>query len=258
MNRKLSLVNEWCKTNKLALNPTKSEYMLITNRFAPQQPEIFIGNNQVMRTNCFKYLGIYIDENLKFHNQIDNIKTKLSRLCGVSFRLSGYLNLHAAKNMYYSCVYATFSYCIGTWGGILLCTHRGDSLIKLQKKIVKTLFSKFCHDDTCLFRKNRILKLQDVYRFRVSVFMYKVMILSELPTLREDLLLEFPQHSHLTRSSGSLLTPFPRVEAIRMSYKYQFVQVWNEIPSTIRESRSLKLFRKSLVDNMLNTYQGRI
>ena len=67
-------------------------------------------------------------------------------------------------------------------------------------------------------------------------------------------LIKFPQHSHLTRSSGSLLTPFPRVEAIRMSYKYQFVQIWNEIPSTIRESRSLKLFRKSLVDNMLNTY----
>ena len=156
--------------------------------------------------------------------------------------------------MYYSCVYATFSYCIGTWGGILLCTHRGDSLIKLQKKIVKTLFSNFSYDDTCLFRKNKILKLQDVYRFRVSVFMYRVMILSEMPTLREDLMLEFPQHSHLTRSSGSLLTPFPRVEVIRMSYKYQFVQVWNAIPGTFKALRSLKLFRKSLMDNMLNTY----
>ena len=120
---------------------------------------------------------------------------------------------------------------------------------------MKILFSKFCHNDTCFFRKNRILKLQDVlYRFCVAVFVYRVMILSELPTLREDPLLEFTQHSHPTRSSGSLLTLSQQVEVMGMCYKYQFVQVWNAISSTIKASRSLKLFRKSLIDNMLNAY----
>ena len=253
-NQKLASVQEWCNSNKLSLNPAKSEFMLITNRTVPVQPSLFIGSNPVKRTDSFKYLGVRIDKTLKFHSHILAVKSNLSRMCGVTFRLGKYLNLRAAKNMYFACIYSTFSYCICSWGGALVTTHRGDRLIGLQAKIVKNLFEKFYSGDACLFKACRILKLVDVYKFRVCIYMYRVLILNELPTLRENLELEFPQHEYNTRSNTLLITPFPRVEVVRMSYSYQFVRIWNEIPDFLKAADTLRKFKNNLMSRILDSY----
>ena len=134
--------------------------MLISNRIVPVQPSLYIGSNLVKRTDSFKYLGVHIDKSLKFHSHVLAVKVELiinlSRMCGVTFRLGKYLNLRAAKNMYYACIYSTFSYCICSWGGVLVTTHRGGRLIGLQAKIVKNLFEKFYSGNICLFKACRI------------------------------------------------------------------------------------------------------
>ena len=38
INKKLSDISDWCKFNKLHVNPTKSEYMIVTNRKIPYSP----------------------------------------------------------------------------------------------------------------------------------------------------------------------------------------------------------------------------
>lgn len=254
VNLKLSVILEWCNSNKLALNPTKSEFMLITNRKIQVQPQIFIGNNLIKCVDNFKYLGVNIDNKLKFFNQIIQVKGKLSKMCGVSFRLSGYFNKKAAMNMYYSCVYSSVSYCISVWGGVLLCTHRGDNLIRLHARTVKNLFNKFSPVGTCPFKANKILKLPDIFKLRVSIYMYKVMILNEHPTLRRDLYISYSEHRYNTREAGFLITPFPRVEVIRMNFKYQFVQIWNQIPMTLKELPTLRMFKRSLTALMFDNY----
>ena len=254
VNRKLSIIHEWCKSNKLSLNHTKSEVMIITNKNIVNPPQIFIGNNPVKYVDNFKYLGMNIDSKIKFSNQISHVKAKLSRMCGVSFRLNRYVNRNVAINMYYSCVYSSVSYCISVWGGVLLCTHRADALIKLHAKIVKNLFTRFSPAGVCLFKTNKILKLPDLYKFRVSIYMYRVMVLNENPTLRRDLFISYPDHQYNTRGSGMLITPFPRVEIIRFSFKYQFVQIWNELPTCIKEQTCFRTFKSSLRSFMLDRY----
>ena len=135
-----------------------------------------------------------------------------------------------------------------------MTTHRGDRLIGLQAKIVKNLFEKFYSGDACLFKACRILKLVDVYKFRVCIYMYRVLILNELPTLRENLELEIPQHEYNTRSNTLLITPFPRVEVVRMSYSYQFVRIWNEIPDFLKAADTLRKFKNNLMSRILDSY----
>ena len=67
----------------------------------------------------------------------------MRQICGVSFRLRRYLNKRAALNMYYSYVYSLLSYCIGMWGGALLCTSIGEKLCHVQNKIVHKLISTY-------------------------------------------------------------------------------------------------------------------
>ena len=204
--------------------------------------------------NSFKYLGIYIDNNFKFQKHIDNLKTKLSRLCGMSFRLKNYLDFKSAIKTYYSCVYSVISYCIVTWGGTMMCTQRTIKLQKLQLRIVNNLFAKFRRSSSDVFREFSILKLPDIYRLRVCLYMYRILYLNEVPCLERLLNLEYPQHEHNTRSANELVLPFPRIEAVRMNYKYQFNHVWNNLPANLKHEPTLKIFKKSLIKYFLQSY----
>ena len=228
--------------------------MLITNKNTNITPELFIGLDKINMVNSFKYLGVHINKSLKFQVHIDNVKSKLSRMCDVTYRLRNHVNVSAAKNLYYSCVYSIFSYCIATWGGVMMCTHRCDALLRLQRRILKNLFTKFFPSAPCLFRAVGLLKLPDVYKLRVAIYMYRMLNLNECPTLRNDLELSYPQHNHGTRSSSMLSLPFPRVEVIRMSFKYQFVNVWNSIPSHIQSSPTIGIFKKNVIEFYIEQY----
>ena len=40
-----------------------------------------------------------------------------------------------------------------------------------------------------------------------------------------------PDHSHSTRYTSNLVVPFPRVNTVKINYKYQFVKIWNNLPN---------------------------
>ena len=46
---------------------------------------INLGANHIQRENGFKYLGIDLDEPLKYHKHVEHLQVGLSRLCGVFF-----------------------------------------------------------------------------------------------------------------------------------------------------------------------------
>ena len=254
VNNRLAIIDDWCNANKLYLNRSKCEYMLITNRVLQATPNIHIANDKLSQATSFKYLGVIIDQSLKFQPHIEALMSRLSQVCGASFRLKHHLNLIAAKKMYYACFYSIATYCIGIYGGTMLCTHRCDRLVRLQAKIMKNLFSKFFPSTRCLFKKIKILKLPDVYRLKVNVFMYRMLKLDEFPSIRRNLRLEYATLSYGTRYAGNLIPPFPRVEAIRINFQYQFINVWNSTPLAIKALPNFRSFKRALIDFYLNSY----
>lgn len=188
----------------------------------------------------------HIDENLKYHDQINHIRSKLRQFRGITFRLNSYLDIKSAKKVYYSMVYSSISYCIVVWGGIFCCTGRGDELQRLHSRIVKNLFSKFFNDNICIFKANSILKLIDIYKMRVAVYIFKVLKLGSYPELFNDLNFRTNNHLYNTRNIDNLLLPFPRVENIRINYNYMFPHIWNEIPNHIKELGNLRIKKKTI------------
>ena len=254
VNSRLSIIFDWCNFNKLSLNPTKSEFMILTNKKIISSPDIYIGQSAVKRVKCFKYLGISIDDDLKFHSQIKIIENKLSQFCGITYRLHKFFNFRSSKNVYYACIYSVISYCIAVWGGVTQCTSRCNRLDNLHKRIIKNLFHKYFSAGGCLFKAAKILKLGDIFRLRVGIYMYKICNTNSVPTLKNALDLHFPDHDYSTRGSNTLVVPFPRVESIRINFKYQFVKVWNDVPENIKASESIAIFKNSLKQHFLNSY----
>ena len=97
VNGKLSQILDWCQFNKMILNPTKSQYILLTNKCTPDDPVIKLGDEIIERVASVKYLGVHIDEKLKYHDQIAHIRSKLRHFRGTTYRLRKYLDKNTAK-----------------------------------------------------------------------------------------------------------------------------------------------------------------
>ena len=254
VNERLKTIFHWCCYNKLSLNPSKCSYMLFTNKNVPFDPIIKINDNPITRSRVFKYLGVYVDDKLKYQKQIDTLCTKTSRLCGVSYRLQGHLDMRAAKNVYFSCIYSVLTYCICIFGGVFQNSQRGKRLISLHNKSVKNLFCKFCLSGGCIFKQMKLLKLIDIHKLYVCIYMYKMISLNEVPTLQKNMNLQYPSHNYETRIRSNPIVPFPRVITLEINYKYQCTKIWGEIPDYMKALSSLKIFKKTLTDYFLSKY----
>ena len=142
VNSILARLLDWCRFNAMFLNPSKCEFMLITNKHVHIEPNIILGSTTLDRASNFKFLGIHLDDKQKYNLHLDYIKAKLSQFCGVTYRLKNYFTPKAAKNMYYACIYSFITYCVTVWGGVLCCTAKAAHLQNYHNRIVMNLFSK--------------------------------------------------------------------------------------------------------------------
>ena len=84
--------------------------------------------------------------------------------------------------------------------------------------------------------------------------MYRLLAENSNPYLQNSIQVRYPTHYYNTRSRNQLSLPFPRVDAIKYNYQYQFVDIWNGVPENIKNSESLKLFRKRYTEYLINLY----
>ena len=115
----LSKVVAWLNVNKLSLNVNKTHYILFTNATRPISFEFDIKMNgeNVKRVSSTKFLGVIVDEHLKWHEHIKLIKNKVSKGIWLLCKGRKVLNVSTILNMYmYSTfVYPYLTYCNEFW-----------------------------------------------------------------------------------------------------------------------------------------------
>ena len=65
-----------------------------------------------------KYLGIYLDEHLTWNFQLDQIKNKLSRSCGLLAKLRCFTKTDLLRTVYFAIFDSILRYAIQVWGSI--------------------------------------------------------------------------------------------------------------------------------------------
>ena len=116
-NDEILKIEKWLLHNKLTLNHSKTNYML----FSPQKEcgkDFFLSiNGQIIhRTAEAKYLGVYLDEKLKWNAHIQHLCKKLSQYCGLFCHLRHNITQKHLLLLYHSLVYPHLLYGILTWG----------------------------------------------------------------------------------------------------------------------------------------------
>ena len=91
LSHDLDKLSKWLVSNKLTLNATKTEFMLIGSRqrlsTLSDTLELSIDNVPIEQVSSVKSLGIYVDENLTWHSHIDKLCKKIASAIGAIKRV---------------------------------------------------------------------------------------------------------------------------------------------------------------------------
>lgn len=86
MNQAALEFSTWCCNNRLSINTKKSKCLLFSNKL-PRRHELLkksinirFGTDNLELVSDYKYLGIYLDENLKFLKHLNYLRGISSRI----------------------------------------------------------------------------------------------------------------------------------------------------------------------------------
>ena len=104
VNKDLSNLSNWLKTNKLSLNVKKTELVIFGQRKLKTDPcfKFKFEGKRLISTHFVKYLGVLTDEHLLWNKQIVYIKMRLNQAIGLLNRLWINTNFNILKTAYYS------------------------------------------------------------------------------------------------------------------------------------------------------------
>ena len=123
-NAELACLEKWLQGNKLSLNIVKTQAIIIgsaqklgqINKTSEITPCFQVNGNDIELVHETKYLGVMIDENLKWGSQAKFLRTKISRALGLLKYAKQFVKEETLRNMYLSIVEPHLSYCCSVWG----------------------------------------------------------------------------------------------------------------------------------------------
>ena len=148
-------------------------------------------------------------------------------------------------SLYYNLIYPYLIYGNLIWGKTYQ-VHINRILL-LQKKAVRIIsFADYRAHSSPLFLENNLLKIQEINSYNVAVYWYKRHLSTEQPA---------HEHNYGTRGRDRAIPTFRRLTSTQRSLTYLAPIVWNELPSTVKNSASLSIFKKRLKKHLLNYYR---
>ena len=108
INRKVNIdlknIIYWLRANKITLNADKTELILFRskNKIITKHLNFWIIGQKIHSLTQTKYLGIVLDENLKFKRHMQLLKTKLNRVNGLLAKIRHFISKNLLRTIYFA------------------------------------------------------------------------------------------------------------------------------------------------------------
>jgi len=183
-----------------------------------------------------------LDELLNWSSHISNISTKTAKNSGILSKLKYKLPSSVLLMLYNTMILPYLTYCNIVWA----CNSNSQlaHLIKLQKRAVRIVYKTTYREHTSpVFKMLNILKLQDINKFQIAVFMYKYHH-NLLPLIFDDFFcLNADIHTYYTRHSNALHMPAVRTTLRQRSIVFVGPLIWNQINTNFYSLPSVASFK---------------
>ena len=285
VNEELKKLSLWLNINRLALNVSKTNFVIFRScqKILDHNVTLVMNRKALQQKDHVKYLGVLLDQHLKWKYQINNVALKISRGIGILAKLKPFLKVNLLKNIYYSLVYSHLSYGVLAWGSADKTLR--NKLVVLQNKAIRILskvqyFQIYGQDpgplpsSEPLYRKLEILKFEDIFRLNVANFVYSTLDFETPQIFHDWFAFDYEIHDHSTRLSsvitcvnyfdvGSAHQSLMLHTSTRCNNNYgkktmkvTGPSVWNCVPDYIQKLTSIHSFKSKFKAYLIDQYDN--
>ena len=255
MNEDLGTLTDWFCANKLSVNASKTKYIVFSKENLPYKCDynLFIMQKQLERVSNVKFLGLVIDEKLKWDKHIGCIKNKVSSGVYAMNITKRFLSTDHLKILYYSLIHPHILYGLRLWGTSYQKLTKG--IVTLQKKAIRILSNAHYNDHSSpLFKNAKVLKFHDLCYLDILKFMYSF-VNNLLP---EPLLFifEFQRnvHGHLTRHRDDPRPLKAQSDLLSRSFLCKGPTEWMALDDDCKSAISKSSFQNKVLKVKLSAY----
>ena len=253
----LKSLYDWFCANKLSLNIGKTNFLLFspsTKNKYPHITELKLGNQSIQRLSSAKFLGLCVDEELKWDEHLNQVYCRLSSGSYAIRTAKRNINKHNLTCLYYSLVQSHLTYGITLWGSALKTKLR--KLEVSQNKSIRHICNgKYNAPCTPMYLDLKIPKLADLYEMQLAKLMYLHSKASLPPPLQRLFTLNENIHNHNTRTSRNPHV-FTRSTLVLKTFLGRCPKIWSDLPGNITNMKSIKSFSTKLKTNIIAKYKN--
>ena len=250
----VKLIIDWLRVNKLCLNGDKTKIMVFDNNVELDIINIPINSTTTLtikeeKIREKKYLGLVLDNKLKFTEHIDYIKKKIAKRIGAMYRSKNLLPLKYRKMFANALMLPYFDYLDIIWNKAT--KTKLNELDILYKKIAKIAL-----DYDRLERSKKVyldmkwLPLHLRRQLHMSTYMFKIINGMSPPQLRD----KFVYISGGSRN-GQNCNLYTNKSRSHKQFLYIGAKCWNILPQEIRQAESAKHFSTILKSKLMHSIE---
>jgi hypothetical protein len=273
VNEELQKISNWFRANKMAVNTSKTKFIVFRTRGKRINPEdcqlVFNSNEIGLEQNpdkivpitrvfsegvekSFKLLGVHFDEYLSFESHISSICSKVSKSLYCLNRIKNFVTPSAMKMLYFAMVHSHIVYCLNVFSCANITTL---SPLKLkQKEAIRIVCNAGYRDHTGpLFKQLGILPFDELIKFSQLKFMHDFHH-GKLPlSFNETWLPNRIRNPDLVlRNADNLYVPAHHYATTKRFPLFTFPRTWNEA-AAIKLNPSQRVFLRNVKSAMLNS-----
>ena len=119
--------------NKLSINMSKSNTMLVSNSIKYSKLDIILNGVALQQVESTKYLGVYVDSHLKWNEHILHLSKIVNQKLYVLSKLRLSLPSEALKIIYVACIQSLLDYCGTVWMSVVQLANTKPRALKTGK-----------------------------------------------------------------------------------------------------------------------------
>ena len=241
-------IDHWMLINRLKLNKDKTELLVISAKHLPRPTlqEISVVNETICSSQKARNIGVIFDHHFRFNEHIASIcKSSFYHLRNIS-NIRKYLSSTTTEILVHAFVSSKLDNCNSLLYGLPNCLLKKLQHVQNAAARLIALSRKHEHITPILFNLHW---LPVDYRiiFKILLITYKA--LNDLaPSYVRDLLTPYTPSRQLRSSSKDLLSiPHFNLKTYgARSFSVAAPTLWNTLPSDIKNSSSVSLFKRKL------------
>lgn len=177
----LKKIKQYLETSLLSLNISKTKFITftLTDHDQPSGNSLPIHTSscndatmcncsRINKTTCIKYLGLILDQHLRWKEHVTYIVSRLKKLTYKFYQLRDVLGYKNLRVVYGALAESLIKYCILVWGGVY--QEHVKNLNVIQNTLLKILFKrKRLYSTESLYTGLKVMNVKQLYAYSCLV-----------------------------------------------------------------------------------------